>query len=355
MTDPNSSKEMTINHAEDVLGENGAMILDTEDAGDKGAVTGLKLAKDGQTVLQPQPINDPNDPLNWSSFKKRVCAYVPLALTVPLTGTDDYVHWQGMEYASNLVNHSGNLNIIFLYGSLRFPVTSLISGESVDSFGLPSSILGESASAALDHSFRRSVHPRVHVHSGFHNILRPASNDGIRSNHLSNYWFKFHKGYVFLPRASVLQHKIPDYTKHLPRMLEKLGFGLPFSFPPPTAVRYSENSSLRAPENGVVYSGSSSPMMRVLRIWQIQNHNGNLLSVSRSVSRLIETLFKPVVIPTVLYYIMPFMWAVGINITTFILFETPKEMGGYGFSSMAVGIPILHVRGVGGYDRISLD
>lgn len=33
---------------------------------------GVKFAKDGHTILVPQPSNDPNDPLNWSSFKKHL-------------------------------------------------------------------------------------------------------------------------------------------------------------------------------------------------------------------------------------------------------------------------------------------
>ena len=43
-----------------------------------------KLAKDGRTVLIPQPSDDPNDPLNWSTTKKHVilfivslCAFLP--------------------------------------------------------------------------------------------------------------------------------------------------------------------------------------------------------------------------------------------------------------------------------------
>jgi hypothetical protein len=32
----------------------------------------LKTAKDGHTVLIPQPSDDPNDPLNWSPMKKHV-------------------------------------------------------------------------------------------------------------------------------------------------------------------------------------------------------------------------------------------------------------------------------------------
>jgi len=32
----------------------------------------LKLAKDGKTILIPQPTEDPEDPLNWSWRKKHV-------------------------------------------------------------------------------------------------------------------------------------------------------------------------------------------------------------------------------------------------------------------------------------------
>lgn len=37
------------------------------------------------------------------------------------------------------------------------------------------------------------------------------------------------------------------------------------------------------------------------------------------------------------YYAMSFMWAVGINITSSILFATPVEAGGYGYGPRAVG------------------
>lgn len=40
--------------------------VDTEHLGN------LKTAKDGHTVLIPQPSADPSDPLNWSTVKKHV-------------------------------------------------------------------------------------------------------------------------------------------------------------------------------------------------------------------------------------------------------------------------------------------
>jgi hypothetical protein len=41
-----------------------------DEAGSNGSSTGLKTAKDGVTVLIPQPSEDPHDPLNWSWVKK---------------------------------------------------------------------------------------------------------------------------------------------------------------------------------------------------------------------------------------------------------------------------------------------
>ncbi len=37
---------------------------------------GLQTARDGKTILIPQPSSDPNDPLNWSSVKKHVLLFV---------------------------------------------------------------------------------------------------------------------------------------------------------------------------------------------------------------------------------------------------------------------------------------
>lgn len=36
----------------------------------------VKTAKDGHTILIPQPSDDPNDPLNWSSARKHVILFI---------------------------------------------------------------------------------------------------------------------------------------------------------------------------------------------------------------------------------------------------------------------------------------
>jgi hypothetical protein len=47
-------------------------VLDTEGGALSGTNNNTKLAKDGHTILIPQPSDDPKDPLNWSPFKKHL-------------------------------------------------------------------------------------------------------------------------------------------------------------------------------------------------------------------------------------------------------------------------------------------
>lgn len=56
----------------DEIGETNGYIVDVSLIKDKTLVEHLKLAPDGRTILIPQPSQDPNDPLNWSWFKKHL-------------------------------------------------------------------------------------------------------------------------------------------------------------------------------------------------------------------------------------------------------------------------------------------
>ena len=87
-------------------------------------------------------------------------------------------------------------------------------------------------------------------------------------------------------------------------------------------------------------------MMRLIGVWQLQNHD-YFLPVGRATRRLAAVFLKYVIPLVMIYYGMSFMWAVGINITSSILFATPTEVGGYGFSELTVGLlyftPIIAV------------
>ena len=88
------------------------------------------------------------------------------------------------------------------------------------------------------------------------------------------------------------------------------------------------------PERG---GGQVGRIMRVLGVWEIRHHSNYYHGVIKSNARMVKTLFKPVIFPCCVYYLLSFMWSVGINITSTILFELPVEIGGYGFGPRAVG------------------
>lgn len=100
----------------------------------------LKLAKDGHTILIPQPSDDPNDPLNWSLSRKFVILFVISAtaflpgmsapasiLTISLTIVEDYGSATGavtlLQQATlwnmtpDVVNHS-QVGNVFMLGML---------------------------------------------------------------------------------------------------------------------------------------------------------------------------------------------------------------------------------------------
>lgn len=108
-------------HDQELGGETDVVLLDAGAAHlEKGDLGTLKLAKNGHTVLVPQPTTNPDDPLNWSWRKKHTMLAI-VALTAFLgdfgsaAGVPTIV-LQGAEW--NLspahVNEAGNLNVLML-------------------------------------------------------------------------------------------------------------------------------------------------------------------------------------------------------------------------------------------------
>ena len=57
----------------EVRSDDGGRIVDIRQL---GASSDLKTAADQHTILFPQPTSDPNDPLDWSPFKKHLMLFV---------------------------------------------------------------------------------------------------------------------------------------------------------------------------------------------------------------------------------------------------------------------------------------
>lgn len=89
-TDADSEERPITQHAADTeksAGAGGTYFVKEQTS---GAHDGLKLAKDGVTVLIPQPSDDSEDPLNWSWFRKHK---VLVALLLPSLLTDWGMTW----------------------------------------------------------------------------------------------------------------------------------------------------------------------------------------------------------------------------------------------------------------------
>lgn len=108
-------------HEQEIGQDTDVILLDTGAAHlEKAQYGNLKLAKDGHTVLVPQPSEDPNDPLNWSWRKK----HLMLAVVSTTAFLGDFgsgagiplIVLQGEEWGLTppKVNESGNLNVVML-------------------------------------------------------------------------------------------------------------------------------------------------------------------------------------------------------------------------------------------------
>ena len=112
------------------------MVLDISDAKADG-LTHLKLARNGhvatsqpwcneyilifyQTVLVPQPSDDPNDPLNWSHTKKGLIlgtiSVAAFLAEFQCTTGNPCILLQGAEWgiSPDHVNYANNLNVLMV-------------------------------------------------------------------------------------------------------------------------------------------------------------------------------------------------------------------------------------------------
>lgn len=83
--------------------------------------------------------------------------------------------------------------------------------------------------------------------------------------------------------------------------------------------------------------GQYNRLMRVLGIWQIQHHKGYFATIFSSYIRLVAVFLKPIIPLTMIFYAAIFMWFIGLTLSSSVLLETPRKLGGYGLSAVIVG------------------
>ncbi|KIW83165.1 hypothetical protein Z517_02409 [Fonsecaea pedrosoi CBS 271.37] len=332
--------------------DNGEILLRLTPGAEKGSgVNNLKLAKDGQTVLIPQPSDDPDDPLNWSSFKKHmilICvAFGAFAGDFGSGAGVGTIVVQGIEWNMSpvVVNYAGNLNVIMC------GVSGLIWMPLLNYWGRTPVLFWSSVMGAA-FTLGSALAPNFAAFYGFRTLQGVTQSTGqtIGLAFIHDMFF-FHEHarkigvwyaiYIISPFVGPFCGNFIVGTLGEWRPVFWLVFAwscfllcLTLMFGDETYYKRSVPPSQQPPRPG----GQLGRLSRVLGVWQIQHHgNGYFSTLPRCYGRLGEVLLKPVIPLSMLFYLMIFMWSVGINITSSILLQTPVEAGGYGFSSIACG------------------
>ena len=337
--------ELEIGHETDVV------LLDTGAAHlEKGQYGNLQLAEDGHTVLVPQPSSDPNDPLNWSWRKK----HMMLLLASFSAFLGDFgsgagiplIVLQGGEWHMSpaKVNEAGNLNVVMLgIGGLFWIVISSWWGRAPVMFW--STLTGTffTLACCLTDSFPAFYGFRALM--GF--TLTAYQVVGLAC--VKDMFF-FHEHarkigiwvaiFILSPYLGPCLGNFITFGLGEWRPVMWLVFALCCADMVFIVLCCDESYYERSvpmdqqPQRPQTFAAR---MSRVVGIWQIQNHAGYFKTFWHCCKRLVSTFLKPIMIPAMVYYAMSFMWAVGINITSTILLETPIIAGGYGFNARAVG------------------
>ena len=313
-----------------------------------GADSGLKFAPDGKTVLVPQPSNDPRDPLNWSSWKKHS---ILILLALCAAGGDfqsgagiPLLSAQGETWglSSTRVNEAGNLNVLFLgVGGLfwipplyfwgRLPV--LFWSQLIGTF----LVLG----SCLVTSFEQYY------------VLRPLTSVFLTAGQTIGLTFVkdmffFHEHARKIGIWACIFLASPYVGPFLGGFMV---FGLNERWRPVLWLVFAYCASMLI---AVIAFGHETWYDRSLAVQPERTTTGILgrvydltgvtafrqrkykMSVWNAVARLLEVFTKPVSWMVFFIYALAFMWSVGINITSSIVFAIPKAAGGYGFSTRTI-------------------
>ncbi|KAH6642757.1 major facilitator superfamily domain-containing protein [Boeremia exigua] len=333
----------------DVITEAG-IILDASG----GLVDGMKVSKDGQTILIPQPTMLDSDSLNWSWTRKHLILFTIAfgALTADFTsasGTTTIV-LQGVEWhmSPNSVNHAGNLNVLMmgLGGMIWVPMTR-VWGRAPVLFWTTFIGLFFSIGSAVTSDWLTFYAMRATMG------LFLTAPQTISIAFLKDMFF-FHERAKKIGVWSTLYISSPyigpcfanflvDATgnwKHV-FWLNSGVIALQLIF----IVAFIDETYFRrdipSGDQPRRVKGFLGRLSRVLGIWQIRVHNDYFEPFFRSWRIFATVVTRPALVLVLIHYLLVFAWAVGINITVVVLFSTPAAFGGYGYSSKSLGLLYL--------------
>ncbi|KAK4334530.1 Major facilitator superfamily domain-containing protein [Rhodotorula toruloides] len=315
--------------------DGGNLVLQVEDA----AAAGLKTAKDGRTILVPQPSDDPRDPLNWPEWKKHA---ILIIVALAAFGGDfqsgagiPLLLSQGEEWGLSpaKVNEAGNLNVLLLgIGGLvwipplyfwgRLPV--LFWTQLLGTFMVLGSVLVQDFTAYY------ALRPLTSL------FLTAGQTIGLTKIGLwvviflcSPYCGPFFGGFI----VSGLNGQ---WRPVLWVVFAWSCFVLLLIIFLADETWYDRSLPVQ-PERPTGIYGRFCNLVGITGIRQ-RAYKPNAFP---SVMRLFEVFTKPTLWMVFVVYALSFMWAVGINITSSIILATPKVAGGYGLTLKQTSVVYL--------------
>ncbi|KAL2863368.1 major facilitator superfamily domain-containing protein [Aspergillus lucknowensis] len=317
------------------LGEREGYVLDTAHAQQQN----LKTTPDGKTVLIPQPSNSPNDPLNWSSFRKHLILIVVSATaflpdygsaTGAVTLLPQAAAWNMTE---DHVNHSQVGNVFMLGAGGPFVVAlSAYFGRYPVLFYFMVLAVATAVWCAAAQSFESFMAARI-LNGFFSTVAQGGGLMFIKDMFFFheqarkiNIWSAFiilspYMGPLlaaFIINTQIWQWAFGVYAIETGLCLVAI-------------VLFVEETYYDRKNKQFELVPNAPRWKRMLGIQQRQaNYIAN--TPLDAVMRLVTVLLKPVIIWAVLYYLLTFAWVVGIN-TTLSIFLGPL----YGFGPKQIG------------------
>ncbi|KAJ5357750.1 MFS transporter [Penicillium brevicompactum] len=308
-----------------------------------------KLAKDGHTLLIPQPSSDPKDPLNWSSFKKHLILLIVswaslLADYGSATGAVTLIP-QATEWgiSPDTVNHSQVGNVFMLGAGGVFVVAgSAYFGRLPVLFWFLVIATATAAWCAAATSFESFMAARI-LNGFFSTVAQGGGLMFIKD------MFFFHeqarKINIWAAFIILSPYLGPLFSAFITSTQEwNVAFWLFFAMCSLALVL----SALFVPETYYNRDSNDSPSngSRILTLIGVHQRRVNLLkpnTFTDAVLRPVKVIIKLPILLISFYYFLTFAWVVGIN-TTLSIFLTPlydfgpKQIGYFYFTPIVAAL-----------------
>ncbi|OQU99449.1 hypothetical protein CLAIMM_05080 [Cladophialophora immunda] len=300
----------------------------------------LKFAKDGHTILVPQPSDDPNDPLNWTSFKKHtLLIIVSLSAFLPEYGSSIGAvtllpQAQEWHLTPDHVNHSQAGNVFMLgVGGLFSIVCSAYFGRLPVLFWMLCMAFGTAIWCAAAVTFESFMAARILngffsavSQSGATILIKTCSFSTKRRQRKIGIWVCF---VILAPSMGPMLGAFMLTTQRWPVPYWVLSSitGLCLVL----VIVFGEETYY---DRRLKVEEQPAKRSRLLRLVGVEQFRSRRLrnTVRETIRRPARVLILPTVFISVIYAGITFAWQIGIN-TTAAIFLTPL----YHFSILQVG------------------